>query len=150
MPLHKSGPRTDPTNYRLIAFMTATCKLYDSALTKRLVAWAESNHLISPNQYGYRKSTETTDLWYIYTKTITQRAAAGQATYVASLDVKKAFPSVPRFHIWNTCHKAKMPSRLLLALINMSESARIRITIPQPILSRKASGKAVSHLRSYT
>ena len=130
MPLHKSGPRTDPTNYRLIAFMTATCKLYDSALTKRLVTWAESNHLISPNQYGYRKQTETTDLWYVYTKTITQRAAAGQTTYVASLDVKKAFPSVPRYHIWNTCHKAKMPSRLLLALINMSESARIWITIP--------------------
>ena len=129
-PLYKSGARTDPLNYRIIAFMTSLCKVYDCTLAKRLVSWAEDNHLIAPTQYGYRAQTETCDLWYMYTNTIRERSANDLKTYVVSLDVKKAFPSVPRFLIWNMCHERKLGSRLLLALINMAESARLWLTIP--------------------
>jgi hypothetical protein len=66
----------------------------------------------------------------MYTNTIRDRSEAGLKTYVVSLDVKKAFPSVPRFLIWNTCYERKLGSRLLLALINMAESARLWLTIP--------------------
>jgi hypothetical protein len=40
-------------------------------------------------------------MWYIYVTAVRERTQANLKTYAASLDVKKAFPSVPRFIIWN-------------------------------------------------
>ena len=60
----------------------------------------------------------------------TNRTRNNLKTYVVSLDVKKAFPSVPRFLIWIMCYDRKLGTRLLLALINMAESARLWLTIP--------------------
>ena len=110
--------------------MTALCKVYDCTPAKRLVTWAEANKLMAPTQYGHRAQTETCDLWYMYTNTIRDRTEAGLKTYVVLLDVKKAFPSIPRFLIRNICYERKLGTRILLALINMTESARLWLTIP--------------------
>ena len=130
MPLHKKDRHTDPMNYRLIAFMTAMCKVYDGALTNRLTLWAETNRMIPRTQYGYRKSTETTDMWYIFVTAVRERTKAGLKTYAASLDVKKAFPSVPRFIIWNLLFDKGLDVRLLLALVDLAEPASLWLLVP--------------------
>ena len=130
MPLHKSGHRTDPMNYRIIAFMCALCKAYDGALAERLTDWAKKFNILAPTQYGYREQSETIDMWYTYVQVIRERQTRGLPTYLASLDVKKAFPSVPRYILWNYCRDKGMRGRLILALINMAESARLWLMVP--------------------
>ena len=130
MPLYKKCRKNDPLNYRLIAFMDTMCKIYDSSLAQRLTIWAHQHNLISPTQYGYRGKTETIDMWYVYLHAIRERAAAGLPTFLASLDVQKAFPSVPRYFIWNILYDAGLRGHLLLALIDMSESALLWLLVP--------------------
>ena len=130
IPLHKKGRVTNPLNYRIIAFMSALCKLYDGCLTSRLQEWADKEGIISPAQYGYRRSSECVDMWYVYSLVIRERKAQGLTTLLASLDVKKAFPSVPRYFIWNKCHNNGMQGRTLLAIIHMAESAQLWIVAP--------------------
>ena len=132
-PLFKSGDRSNPMNYRIIAFLPALCKCFDACLATRLSKWAKDKGLLSDTQYGYRPQTETADLWYTYKHTLTARTKAGMKTYVASLDVKKAFPSVPRYRIWNHCFDKGLGGRFMLSLINMSESARIWLMVPQAL-----------------
>jgi hypothetical protein len=69
-------------------------------------------------------------MWYVYSLVIRARKAQGLTTLLASLDVKKAFPSVPRYFIWNTCHANGMQGRTLLAIIHMSENAQLWIVAP--------------------
>ena len=83
-PLYKSGDRTDPMDYRIIAFQTALCKTFDSCLAARLTQWANTTGLLSNNQYGFRSQTETADLWYTYKHTIESRNRARMYTFVAS------------------------------------------------------------------
>ena len=130
MPLYKKGRKTDPLNYRLIAFMNTMCKIYDSALAQRLTTWAQQHNMISPTQYGYRRHTETVDMWYVYLHTIKHRTQMGLPTFVATLDVQKAFPSVPRYFIWNLLYDSGMCGHFLLALIDMSESALLWLLVP--------------------
>ena len=130
IPLHKKGRVTDPLNYRIIAFMSAMCKLYDGCLTSRLQEWVDKEGMIAPTQYGYRCNSECVDMWYVYSLVIRERKAQGLTTLLASLDVKKAFPSVPRYFIWNMCHSSGMQGRTLLAIIQMAENAQLWIVAP--------------------
>jgi hypothetical protein len=130
IPLYKKGRVTNPLNYRIIAFMSALCKLYDGCLTSRLQEWADKEGMIAPTQYGYRCNSECVDMWYVYSLVIRERKAQGLTTLLASLDVKKAFPSVPRYFIWNTCHSKGMQGRTLLAIIQMAENAHLWIVAP--------------------
>ena len=129
MPLHKKGAVTIPLNYRIIAFMSAMCKLYDGCLAARLQAWTDDHGLLSNTQFGYRRQSECCDMWSVYKSVIQQRMREGIPTWMISLDVKKAFPSVPRFFIWNKLHDSGMAGRFLLSLINMSDSARLWILV---------------------
>ena len=42
-PLHKSGPTSDPNNFRGISLVNTMYKIFSSILNKRLYAWFEEN-----------------------------------------------------------------------------------------------------------
>ena len=94
MPLHKSGHRTDPMNYHIIAFMCALCKAYDGALAERLTDWAKKFNILAPTQYGYREQSETIDMWYTYVQVIRERQTRGLPTYlkVLSASLRTRYP----------------------------------------------------------
>ena len=60
-PLHKTGDRNACDNYRGIAVGSNLSKLFCSILHNRISIFCEQNHIIPPNQIGYKKKTRTTD-----------------------------------------------------------------------------------------
>ena len=54
IPLHKSGSRTDVTNYRPISLLSCFSKIYEKVMHKRLINFLEENKILFESQYGFR------------------------------------------------------------------------------------------------
>ena len=63
VPFPKPGKDpTDPSNYRPIALTSCLSKLLERMVNYRLVWHLESNNLLHPNQYGFRRGHSTVDV----------------------------------------------------------------------------------------
>ena len=64
-PIHKSGQKTDPNNYRGISYTIG--KVFSAILCDRLIEWTEDNHILPEEQYGFRKHRRAVDcVYFIY------------------------------------------------------------------------------------
>jgi len=63
-PVYKKGDKTDPVNYRPISLLTAFSKVLEKVLYNRLIAFLDSNNLLNPQQFGFRKKLSTDDAIY--------------------------------------------------------------------------------------
>lgn len=59
-PIHKKGQKKDPTNYRPIALLTTSSKIFESAMCRRLCNFFEKYKIYDDNQNGFRKNHSTT------------------------------------------------------------------------------------------
>ena len=101
-------PGKDPTkrgNYRPISLLNVPLKLYEQVIKTRLVGYLEESCYFSHAQAAYRQGRATTDhllvlqeifFYYRYTKTGPRGAKGKQPLYLAFMDLRKAFDSVPR------------------------------------------------------
>ena len=56
IPIYKNkGNAESPENYRPITILSCMGKLFTSILNTRLTKFLEGNHLLNPNQAGFRK-----------------------------------------------------------------------------------------------
>ena len=93
-PLHKSGDRSCPSNYRPISILPAASKLLEKCVQGQLTTYLNTNNLLYPLQSGFRTGYSTssallhcTDSWY---KALDNHRIIG----VVFLDVSKAFDTV--------------------------------------------------------
>ena len=91
-PIHKSGDKSDPSNYRPISLLSLIFKVLERCIHNRVMEFLHKNNLPSDCQYGFRPRSSTQDAlltitrdWHEYLSTNHQVAA----------DIKKAFDSVP-------------------------------------------------------
>ena len=61
-PIPKKGDKSDPSNYRPIAITSLISKTMETIVTKQLLAFLETNNLLSDHQYGFRQARSTGDL----------------------------------------------------------------------------------------
>ena len=61
VPIHKSGCKSMPTNYRPISILPVFSKVLESALLERLLNFFKSENLITDRQYGFCKGKSTGD-----------------------------------------------------------------------------------------
>ena len=96
-PIHKSGDRYNPDNYRAIAVSSCIGKLFSTILLNRLVTFRK-HHCPDPiNQLGFCKNSQTND--HIFTlKTIIDkyRKNKHKKLFACFVDLKKAFDTVSR------------------------------------------------------
>jgi hypothetical protein len=60
-PIHKKGRFDEMNNYRPISVLTASSKILQTIVYKRLVQHLESNKILTPAQFGFRKDTHIND-----------------------------------------------------------------------------------------
>ena len=60
-PIHKSGDKNKPENYRGISLRSVLSKIFASILGKRLKTWCEINNIIGEEQAGFRPCRSTID-----------------------------------------------------------------------------------------
>ena len=104
-PVPKKGSRADPANYRPVAITSVICKIMERVLNRRLLAYLETNELLSDDQYGFRSGRSTGDL-LVYATHLWSEALEGHGEAIAvSLDISKAFDRV-----WHEALLNKLPA----------------------------------------
>ena len=54
-PIHKSGPKDDPANYRPISILSVLSKIIEKHITKHLFAYMNKYNILHKSQSGFRK-----------------------------------------------------------------------------------------------
>lgn len=93
-PVHKSGNRSDPNNYRPISVLTSTSKILEKLINYRLLQYLNKFNLLSNSQYGFRKGKSTEDAIINLTSLISKEVDNGKKCLATFLDLKKAFDTV--------------------------------------------------------
>ena len=105
-PLHKSGEKNDPNNYRGLAVSSCLGKLFNKILQKRLDKFCKTQDLISPEQGSGKTGSRTCDhhliLRCLFDKYVKHQ---GKKLFTCFVDLRKAFDTVPRNKLFYTLVK---------------------------------------------
>ena len=132
VPLFKGGSmehRYDPGKYRGITLLSIVGKTYTAVLNRRLSSWAESNNILHDEQAGFRKHRSTTDQLFILTECIISRRP--NPTYVAFIDISKAYDRVWREGLWSKLIKAGIIGKMLRVLKNIYKNVESSVLLGQ-------------------
>ena len=71
VPIHKSGAKTDLSNYRPISILPPLSKIFEKIVFKQIFSFFDKYSLLNQNQYGFRPKRSTIqavldNLNYIY------------------------------------------------------------------------------------
>ncbi|KAJ0175082.1 hypothetical protein K1T71_009223 [Dendrolimus kikuchii] len=93
-PLHKRGDRMQMENYRPITIIPILSEIFEKAMLRRLMNFADKFNIFTPNQHGFRKGSSTTLAIFKLIKTSIE--ALSNTEHIASLylDMSKAFDLV--------------------------------------------------------
>ena len=95
----KKGDLSDCDNYRGISLINNGIKIISKIVATRISKYGIGNKFIRPAQFGFRNKEECISL-YISIRDICQRRQINnEPTYLAFLDLKKAYDSVPIYNI---------------------------------------------------
>jgi len=90
-PIHKSGSRSNASNYRPISLTSQLCKIFESIIRDTIVQHLESNGLITGAQHGFRSVSNLLQFLDHVTRSIDE----DECVDVIYLDFSKAFDKVP-------------------------------------------------------
>ena len=94
VPLHKSGNRDNPSNFRPISLLSVLSKLCEKVVCMQLSSYLDTNHLLVNSQYAYRAAHSTEDALTDAVEWMTRRIDEGDIVAVTSIDLSRAFDSV--------------------------------------------------------
>ena len=105
-PIHKSGEKDDPHNFRGVAVSSCFGKLFNKLLQKRLEKMCQSKGFISDVQGSSKAGSRTSDhlliVKFLIDKYVKQ---GGKYLYTCFVDLRKAFDTVPRTKLFYTLLK---------------------------------------------
>jgi hypothetical protein len=114
VPLYKkAGSQLEPTNYRNLSIMSIVAKLFEKILDTRIREWAERVHALSDLQGGFRVDRATIDQIFILNEIVSERRERGLPTFMAFIDVKKAYDRTWRPGLWYKLRKIGIGGRCL-------------------------------------
>ena len=146
-------PAKDPSlasSYRPIALTSVLGKLFQKILNKRLFWFLESNNLLSPSQYGFRKSRNTLQAISDLNLQIEEALRSNSYLFSIFFDLQEAFPRVWRHYISTKLHdmglRGNLPKLLQSFLQNRSLTVRIQnqYSSHQPIQNGVPQGEVWS------
>jgi len=106
-PIHKSGDRTDASNYRPVSLLPIVSKLVEKVVHRQLMAFIEDNselHLLPPEQFAYRKMHSCEDLLTLATSRWMTSIDEGEQCGIVFVDMSKAFDRVNHQTLINELH----------------------------------------------
>jgi len=93
-PLYKKGDKFDISNYRPISLLPIFAKIFEKAMYSRLNQHLQSNYILAPEQYAFRKGKSTEDAAFRLTDSVLK--SLNQKLCVGGMfcDLSKAFDCV--------------------------------------------------------
>ena len=129
VPLHKGGDAADIGNYRGVTLGSHLGKLFCQILKSRLENVVEREGILGEAQGGFRRDRQTIDQLFVLNSITQLRRSRGKKTWLAFLDLRKAFPSVWREGLWTKMTKLGLGGKFLRICqgIYSKTSARVRV-----------------------
>ena len=115
-PIYKSGVANDPNNYRGISLSSCMGKVFTSILSKRIASWAENNHILCDEQFGFRTGRRTSDAVYILHSLIQSQILKKKQLYCCFIDFKQAFDTIPHSQLWLRLQQTGIPLKIVKLL----------------------------------
>ena len=96
VPIHKSGSKADPSNYRGISLLSCFGKFFFSILNNRLMHFTTENNIVYKRQLGFMPGYRTTDAHIIMHNLIRETCHnKNSRIYSCFIDFSKAFDTIP-------------------------------------------------------
>ena len=130
-PLPKSSmtdPRL-PLQYRGISLLSTLYKLFSSIMNSRITKCAEQHSIFADEQNGFRKNRSCLDHCYSLTSIIRNRKQQGKSTYVAFIDMEKAFDRVDRELLYYKLLKLGIRGKIYHCIKSMYSGSNARINL---------------------
>ena len=117
LPLFKGdGSQLDPSNYRLLSISSVPSKVFEKVLDARIQEWSERVGLLTDLQGGFRGGRSTVDQLFALNEITAMRREDGDATFLAFIDVAKAYDRVWRPGLWCKLQQLGLGGRCLRML----------------------------------
>ena len=93
-PIHKKDELENPGNWRPISLLSCVSKVFERIIHDSLITFLDTHNIITPHQFGFRKSSSTTDqLLDVYDRLL-KNLDNRLTTKILFLDMSKAFDKV--------------------------------------------------------
>ena len=93
-PIYKSGERSEMDNYRPISVLPVLSKVIERVVYKHLYDYLWKSHLLTDNQFGFRRGSSTEHAVTFLTDSIRMNIDKGYLTGAVFIDLRKAFDTV--------------------------------------------------------
>jgi hypothetical protein len=128
--IHKKGDAKDASNFRPIALMSCIYKLFMSFMANRLVNFSINNNLLSASQKSARPTEGCYEHTFLLQSLVLDAKRHQKNLYLAWLDLKNAFGSVPHDVIWVTLEHLGVPDSVVQLVSNVYTNASTVINTP--------------------
>ena len=96
IPIHKKGDAQILNNFRPISILPPLNKIFEKLIYKRMMNFITENHLLSPNQFGFRKGMDTGQAAVRLIHTILENYSRKESTACIFLDFSSAFDTLEK------------------------------------------------------
>ena len=94
IPIFKPDDDTDPSNYRPISLLSNFNRIFEKLIFKRMESFIAQHNMLSPSQYGFRKTLSTQHAILDIVSTIQTNMDKRLFSCGVFIDRKKAFDTV--------------------------------------------------------
>ena len=130
VPVHKSGTKCDPSNYRGISLLNVLYKIFSVITNNRLVKRTDQFEIIDEMQSGFRSGYSAIDNIFCLQSMIQKYLCqTGSRFYVLYIDFKKAFDSLHHSKVFACLNKKGVQGKMFQTLLSMYSNLNTRIKI---------------------
>ena len=90
-PIFKNGDPSDPSNFRPMSIIPIISKIVKRVVQRQLYHYLSSNHLLSPNQHGFRPNHSTESALVTVADHIPTAVDGGEISLLCLIDLSKCF-----------------------------------------------------------
>jgi hypothetical protein len=94
VPIFKANDPTQINNYRPISVLPIFSKIFEKVVSSRLETHLTNNNILSPSQFGFRKSHSTQHAVSIFTEQVYSAFNIHHTAIATFLDLSKAFDTI--------------------------------------------------------
>ena len=100
-------------DHRPISLLPTLGKLFEQLVASKINTWAEENHILNPEQSGFRSKRSTTDHLFSFVQDFQQAKNKKNKMHAVFIDFEKAFDKINHIYLIKKLFDLKMPEDLL-------------------------------------
>ena len=141
--LHKKGSKMDPFNYRPILLLQITFKVLDKWISDIIHGFVDQYGGHYLNQYDFIKGKSCVQQFFNLVTIQEWCTRLRQKLFVAFIDIKKAYNSVPRTLVWQILNRLNVPTCIIRTLHRMYDKENIFIKIGDLVLDSFSTNRGL-------